>query len=269
MTHASPSPAPDPRATEAVAQGRYLYCIVETDEELALGPLGIGEEESPVYTIHHGGIAAVVSETPLRHYDPTRENLLAHERVNETVMREHTVVPMAFGTLLPGEADVAALLRDAASVLAEALGAVRGKIELGLNVVWDRDEVLSELEASQETIRRLKEEIANERAGSTYFPRMQLGQLVDEALAERAKQLTWGVYESLRPLSVASRAGKLVGDNMILNAAFLVERGREDEFNETVQGLTDRYEELLSFKYTGPWPPYSFVKLHLELKETD
>jgi len=263
-TYGSPSSAPHERAAEAVPRGRYVYCIVETDEGLELGPLGIGEDESPVYTIHHGGMAAVVSETPLRRYDPTRENLLAHERVNETVMREHTVIPMAFGTLLPGEADVAALLRGAASVLTEALGAVRGRIELGLNVVWDRDEVLCELEASQEVIRRLKEEIANEGRGSTYFPRMQLGQLVDEALAARAKELTRGVYESLRPLSVASRPGKLVGDNMILNVAFLVERGREDEFNETVERLTARYEELLSFKYTGPWPPYSFVKLHLE-----
>jgi hypothetical protein len=79
----------------------------------------------------------------------------------------------------------------------------------------------------------------------------------------------WGVYESLRPLSVASRAGKLVGDNMILNVAFLVERAREDEFNSAVQRLTARYGELLSFKYTGPWPPYSFVRLRLELRETD
>ena len=78
-----------------------------------------------------------------------------------------------------------------------------------------------------------------------------------------------GRLRILRPLSVASRAGKLVGDNMILNVAFLVERAHEDEFNQAVQRLTARYRELLWFKYTGPWPRYSFVKLRLELKETD
>ncbi len=269
MTYGSPSIVThQARGAEAQPRGRYLYCIVETDERLDLGPMGIGEEESPVYTVHHGGMAAVVSETSLRRYEPTRENLLAHERVNETVMRDHTVIPMAFGTILPGDADVMALLGGIAAALTEALGAVRGRVELGLNVVWDRDRVLSDLEVDHEAIRRLKEEIANEGGGSTYFSRVQLGRLVEEALEASASELMCGVSESLRPLSVASRAGKLVGDNMILNVAFLVERAREDEFNHAVQKLTARYDGLLSFKYTGPWPPYSFVRLRLALEET-
>jgi Gas vesicle synthesis protein GvpL/GvpF len=269
MTSGSPSIVTQHARGAEAARGRYLYCIIETDEGLALGPLGIGEEENPVYTVHHGGMAAVVSETSLRRYEPTRENLLAHERVNETVMRDHTVIPMAFGTILPGDSDVVALLGGIASALTEALGAVRGRVELGLNVVWDRDRVLSELEGDHEAIRRLRGEIANEGGGSTYFSRVQLGRLVEEALEARARDLLWGVYESLRPLSVASRGGKLVGDNMILNVAFLVERAREDEFNQAVEGLTARYDGLLSFKYTGPWPPYSFVRLRLEVEETD
>ena len=32
-------------------------------------------------------------------FDATRENVLAHEQVNEAVMREHTVIPMSFGTV--------------------------------------------------------------------------------------------------------------------------------------------------------------------------
>jgi hypothetical protein len=268
MTFGSASRGAPPLGADAAYRGRYLYCIVETDEELELGPLGIGEEEHPVYTVHHGGMAAVVSVAARPRYEPTRENLLAHERVNEAVLRDHTVIPMSFGTILASDADVANMLRGVASPLTEALGAVRGRVELGLSVVWDRDKVLSELEADHEPIRSLKEEIANEGRLSTYFSRVELGRLVERALGARARELMWGVYESLRPLSVASRAGKLVGDNMILNVAFLVERTREDEFNQAVGGLTGRYAGMLGFRYTGPWPPYSFVKLRLELRET-
>ena len=32
-------------------------------------------------------LAAVVSDTPIVIYDPTRDNVLAHEFVNETVMK--------------------------------------------------------------------------------------------------------------------------------------------------------------------------------------
>src|SRR5687767_4202688 len=38
--------------------GKYVYCIVETDDRLDLGPLGISGN-NPVYTVHHGKLAAV------------------------------------------------------------------------------------------------------------------------------------------------------------------------------------------------------------------
>ena len=259
----------DAHAAAPTTRGRYLYCIVEAADGLELAPSGVGDEANSVYAVHHGGFAAVVSATPHLRHHPSRENLLAHERVVEAVMQEHTVIPMSFGTILPDDADVVALLRGAASALTEALNAVRGRIELGLNAVWDRDRVLSDLEAEHEPIRTLKDSITRERNGSSYFPRVQLGQLVEQALETRANELMWGVYEPLRPLSVSSRAGKLIGDDMLLNVAFLVDRAREDEFNHAVQRLAARYEHLLSFKYTGPWPPYSFVHLRLELEHTD
>jgi hypothetical protein len=77
------------------------------------------------------------------------------------------------------------------------------------------------------------------------------------------------IYGDLRPLSVATRGNKLIGDNMILNAAFLVERTREEEFDAAVKALSRRYVQLLSFKYTGPWPPYNFVNIKLKLERAE
>jgi hypothetical protein len=256
-------------ASNGDAMGKYVYCIAETSSRVDLGPLGIGEGENPVYSVHYGDLAAVVSDTPLRLYDPTRENLLAHEFVNETVMRDHTVIPMSFGTIFRTEADVVELLRSTGTAFSDVLGTIRGKIELGLKVVWERARVVSELESSDEGIRGLKEEIANSAKGSTYFARMQLGRLVEAALEERSNEFLSEIYSTLRPLSVATRSNKVIGENMILNAAFLVERAREDEFDEAVRALSRRHSELLVFKYTGPWPPYNFVNIKLKLERAD
>jgi hypothetical protein len=269
--HARTSPSHANREEEGRDEGvgKYVYCIVETNERLDLGPLGIGGGGNPVYTVHHGALAAVVSDTPLRLYDPTRENLLAHELVNETVMRDHTVIPMSFGTIFRTDADVVELLRSTGTAFSDVLKTIRGKIELGLKVVWDRGGVVATLEQEDPAIRGLKEEITNAASGSTYFARMQLGRLIEAALEERASGLVNEVYERLRPLSVASRSSKLIGDNMILNVAFLVERTREADFDAAVQELSQRHHDLLSFKYTGPWPPYNFVNIKLKLERAD
>src|SRR5918994_5965002 len=96
----------------SVEEGKYVYCIIKSAEERDFGPIGIGEGGNRVYTVHHKDLAAVVSDTPIRIYDPTRENVLAHELVNETVMREYTVIPMSFGTLFRTEEDIVELLKS-------------------------------------------------------------------------------------------------------------------------------------------------------------
>ena len=83
--------------------------------------------------------------------------------------------------------------------------------------------MIRQIEHEDEDIRRLKTEIAAQK-GSTYFARMQYGRLVDGALQSRSEQYVSEIFEALRDVSVASRANKPIGDKMILNAAFLVDR---------------------------------------------
>ena len=141
-----------------------------------------------------------------------------------------------------------------------------GKVEFGLKVNWDRERVIAEMEDESEEIRNLKEQITSRGAGSTYFARMQLGRLIETAMSERSDAYVREIYSGLRDTAVASRANKPIGDKMIMNAAFLIERDREQEFDSKVKEIAARYEGKLSFKYTGPWPPYNFVHIRLKLE---
>jgi hypothetical protein len=53
-----------------------------------------------------------------------------------------------------------------------------------------------------------------------------------------------------------------------MNAAFLVGREKQDQFDQKVHEIGKRYEGKLSFKYTGPWPPYNFVTIRLQLERS-
>jgi hypothetical protein len=258
----------DQKTTGAEEQGKYVYCIIRTQTPRDFGPIGIGGRGDGVYTIHFKEFAAVVSNCPLIIFDPTRENALAHEHVNEVVMRDFTVLPMSFGTVFRTEDDIRAFLQGTYEALIEVLEKMEGKIEFGLKVNWDKDAMIREIEQENEEIRRLKYEIESQPSGG-YFSKMQLGRVVESSLQAKADEYVKEIYEGLRNAAVASRSNKPIGDKMIMNAAFLVDRDKTKLFDEQISEIAKKYENRLSFLYTGPWPPYNFVNIRLRLERAE
>ena len=246
--------------------GCYVYGIVQAKEHMNFGKIGIGGTGEMVYTVNYLDIAAVVSRTALAIFDPTRENALAHEHVIETVMKNHTIIPMSFGTVFRTDNDIREVLKSIYSSLKDVLKQMSGKLEFGLKVNWDRDQIIEELKQQDEEIRHFHREIVRKQLQSTYFARMQLGRMIDKAMAERATTYVREIFEALRGVCVASRDNQPIGDKMIMNAAFLVDREREAEFDSVVNKIAKKYGKRLKFKYTGPWPPYNFVNIRLKLE---
>ena len=48
---------------------------------------------------------------------------------------------------------------------------------------------------------------------------------------------------------------------MFVNAAFLVDKGREKEFDNIMDELGDKYKDRTKFLYVGPLPPFNFVNI--------
>jgi hypothetical protein len=258
---------PKPSVSEidrSAGRGRYVYCIIRSTDPLKFGAIGMDEQWPDVYTINYKDMAAIVSDVPIAPLDSTRENVLAHERVNETVMRDHTVIPMSFGTIFKTREDILELLRSAYEAFADVLNKMQDKLEFGLKVLWDRDEMVRAIEQEDEDIHRLKTEISSQK-GSTYFARMQYGRLIDAALQQRSERYVAEFLQRLRDVSVASRVNRAIGDKMIMNAAFLVQRDQEQAFDRRIKDIASHYDKL-TFKYTGPWPPYNFVNIRLKLE---
>ena len=246
--------------------GRYVYGILQSRDRIDFGRVGIGGAGEMVYTVNYQDIAAVVSNTSVYIFDPTRENALAHEHVIETVMKTYTIIPMSFGTVFRTDNDIREVLKSIYASLKDVLHQMSGKLEFGLKVNWDRDRIIEDIKQEDEEIRKFHQEIIRKHLQSTYLARMQLGRMIDKALAERSISYVREIYEALRGVCVASRDNQPIGDKMIMNAAFLVERDREPEFDEAVNTIAKKYGQRLKFKYTGPWPPYNFVNIRLKLE---
>ena len=125
---------------------------------VSFGRIGIGGVNEEVYTVNYLDIAAVVSKTTVAIFDPTRENALAHEHVIETVMKNHTIIPMSFGTVFRTDDDIREVFKGIYSSVKDVLKQMAGKLEFGLKVNWDRDQIIEELRSEDEEIRRFHRE---------------------------------------------------------------------------------------------------------------
>jgi len=241
------------------ATGRYVYCVVPCHEPRSFGRIGIGGRGDEVYTVHWQDLAAVVSDSPPVPYDPDRENLLAHERVNETVLGETTVLPLAFGSVFRSEEDVVELLRRAYPALQETLARMAGKVEFDLKVHWDPAAALAQVTRETPDLARL----AEHPPAASALSQIEVGRLVESRLKSRAETYARAIRDRLATVAAAVQPSETFGDTMIMNAAFLIERRDEERFAREVERLGEALDAL-SFRYSGPWPPYNFVRVRIQ-----
>lgn len=239
----------------------YLYCVVGTGEARHFGALGVGGHQDSVITISYRDLSAVVSRLQPDDTVANRESILGHEQVLETVMRDHTILPVRFGTIAPNAEEVRTLLRTRYSEFNRWLRDLDGKVELGLKAFWRDARHLRDGRGSASSRERNTDtETAKSSGGLDVTDTSQTSLGVREFEQERLEVET-RILAPLRPLAFDAILNQTYGDDMILNAAFLVDRVWEKEFDARVQNLASENEGDLSFRYVGPAPPYSFVNI--------
>jgi hypothetical protein len=246
-------------------EGKYIYCIIEGREGRNFGPIGIGGRGDVVSTIGYEDLSAVISNFPMGKYAVSKENLIAHEKVIEEVMKDYTVLPMRFCMVASSAEEVRGLLRKRYPELKGLLKDMDNKIELGVKGFWkDMKIIFQEIVDENKKIRSFKERIAKKSFKESYAERINLGKMVKAALEAKKDEEGKRIIEVLKRISYDFRNNKTTGDEMLINNAFLIDKTREKEFDNQVKELGNKYGERIRFKYIGPTPPYNFVNLSLK-----
>ena len=240
----------------------YLYGVVRDGDALVLDVPPISGA-GPVYTLAHRGLAAVLSDDPLPRYEVTRTNVRGHQAVIDAVMRATDILPTRLGTVLPGAQWVVEdFLGQRWAELGRVLDRVSGRVELGLKVSWmDLQRVFREVVSHDRDLRALRDRLARRPAAVTYEARLELGERAAKMLEARRGQEADELVSVLEPQAAGVRRNDPISELMVLNAAFLVERGRTGAFEAAVQDLDRANSGRLGFVLAGPLPPYNFVSL--------
>jgi len=254
------------------AMGRYLYCIADSSEAVSLGNIGI--EENEVYSIPYKDLCAVIHNCPATPYESedkeiVKEWVIAHQKVVDAAWEKlGTLIPIGFDTIIQGNAAVEPeenmkkWLGDDYDNLKAKIEKVRDRAEYGVQLFWDRKTIAKKVSDESPEIKALNEEIKSKPKGIAYMYRQKLEALLKKEIEERADRYFKEFYGKITPHvdDVHVEKTKKTEDEdkqMLLNLSCLLPK-------EGSKGLGEELEKIdaiegFSVRYTGPWPPYSFV----------
>lgn len=250
-------------------EGKYIYCVIATPQERTFRSAAIGGGGAEVSTCGYNDLSMVASAYPISKLAVNRENLLAHQRVIEEVMREFdSVLPVRFGTIAAGIGEIRSLLAGRYGEFKNALREMDHKVELGVKGVWkNMDALFKELVNENKAIKQARKAILDNRNKKNIPARMEAGRMLAAAMAHKKEAEAAHIVDALKRTAFDYKPNKTAGDAMFMNASFLVDTGRGKEFDNIMDELSEAHKDKIKFAYAGPLPVFNFVNLAIYPRE--
>lgn len=238
---------------------KYVYGVTAAPGRLPNCHGILGAALSLVAT---GELAAVISDVPDGQLEMDAKAIRAHASVLEAINAEDTVLPMRFGVVMRDPDHVRDDLLEAhRSELVAQLAEFDGRVELKLRATYEEEPLMREILAEDREIARLREELRGTPEDASYYGRIRLGELVAAAVERKRAHDSEEIIGRLRPLAVAVEVAEPSHERIAVSASFLVERSMIERFDEAVDGIGRDEEGRMRMRYSGPFPPHSFVRL--------
>ncbi len=247
-----------------VKQGKYVYGIIKSKDgrKFDYPGIGTGIEGNPVYPLTYKAISAIVSDAPIRYYEPDDEHAMPHRKVVDEIIKDCIILPAAFGSILKSVGDIQNIMRRQYGIWNNLLTRMDGKREYGLKIFWNKEAIQKEIEETNEAAKELKGELKKKE---DHRLKIHLKLLLRDELITTGNKYVNDIHEELKNYSTASKSNDLIGQKMIFNGAFLVENEREREFNEKLRGIEREYPNL-KINWIGPCAPYNFATIRLKFR---
>lgn len=247
--------------------GKYIYCVIQSNHQKNFGPIGIGGTGEELTTVNYKDISVVTSNCSVKEFTVSRENTMAHEKAIETVMKEHPVLPVRFSTIANSESEIIEkVLTPRYDEFKKLLSWISDKEEIGVRAKWMNMElVFKDILEKNDRIRELKEKLVNRKPEKAYYEKIELGKLVEDKLKEEKENERNKMLNVLKKGAVDCKDNDVYGEDMILSGSFLVKKEKESDFFSLVSKIQDGYGPKVKMKYVTGCPPFNFVNLVIKL----
>jgi Gas vesicle synthesis protein GvpL/GvpF len=241
-------------------KGIYVYGILPGDVELADEMLGVGDPPGRIRVIRSDGLAALVSEVDLSQGLGSPDDLMAHKDILDASAAELPVLPLRFGAVLTTEDAVAEELLDANhDEFADALDELDGRAQFVVKGRYVEDVILDEVLSQNKQAARLAEKIQGKNSDATRDARIQLGEMINEAVSAKREKDTQALGDAMNGHCVASVVRDPTHELDAVHVAFLVDSDQESDVEAVLEDLAGTWDGRIEMRLAGPMAAYDFV----------
>lgn len=256
----------------------YAYAVTPAALDASRAPEGI--DGGSVRAVVEGEHAALVSAVDATGYSPDRVELLteevgwvapraaAHDAVVTWAGDRGPVIPLPIFTMFHDESRVREMLRERAPELRATFQRIGIGEEYGLRIFRIDDVLAQHMGTLSPAIEALERQARDATPGQRYLLQRKLDAERRNELKRIAGDVARESFETLAPLALDAVREPLPAKGRdetsgvaILNAFFLVRRGALAPFQASLTAIVREHEAHgFRFDFTGPWPPYHFVR---------
>jgi hypothetical protein len=208
----------------------------------------------------------VVSDHPLNKFVVNPENMLAHQKVIEEVMKEfNSILPLRFGIIAGTPDEIRNLLNRRYSEFMQLLRSFENKVEVNVKCIWkNMDRIFKEIDEENTAFKKIKLDVKKEHDINRQKEKMaEAGKMVEKALKEKKEKEAESMLLEFKKAIFEYKKNKTSGDAMFFNTAFLINSGREKEIDNIMADLGEKYKDRIDFSYTSPLPIFNFIDLKI------
>ena len=238
---------------------RYVYAIIPQTECGDWEVAGISDHG--VFNLSSGALTAVVSAVDTDRVRPERRHLAAHQRVLKHLLDRVTLLPFAFGTIVANEVELRRLLDMHRLAFLGQLDRLRGRAEMSLRVRWDVPNIFEFFVRHHEDLRDLRDSIFRGERTPSADEKIEIGRSFERILEDDRRKHADQVMEILESYCAEIITTPCRKEQEVMNLACLVRKSGLEAFEEGVRNAARQFDNNFAFDFSGPWAPYSFVKM--------
>ncbi len=248
--------------------GKYLYAITREEwalEVLQKAPLGIRNRK--IECITKAGLAAVVSDVPNTKLRPNRMNLKMHFNVQKALLDiVPTFLPVSFGIISNSEKATEQVLLLNAEPLQEQLSRVEESVEMNLKITWNVPNIFEHFISTHNNLRQLRDEFFKGDREPSAEEKMELGRVFSQTLSQDRELFGRQIQENISQCCKEMKFEDVGEERDVLSLTCLIDRSAEKRYEQSIMKAAEAFDDHFCFEIKGPWPPFSFVDMELELR---